>query len=128
MTANIIYWYIGYYFVMLAAVIIEVNTAGNRWSPALFLTILTMHFLFGLWEARKKKSLLMERYIPFTKRSLLAIATDALLICALVVGSFWMDAALHAASTDDLFIVTLVTACVGNTGCVLLHKYEIKPT
>ena len=123
--------YVGYYFVMLAAIITELNTPGNLWSPALLIIVTGLHFLYGLkkaWDDRNATATLTDRYMQGTCSSFLAIATDALLVGAFVAAVVWMDAAVRSHQTpadnltiDELFVATLIMAAVGNFGCILLH-------
>jgi hypothetical protein len=116
---------------MLAAIITELNTPGNLWSPALLITVTGLHFLYGLkkaWDDRNVTATLTDRYMQGTCSSFLAIATDALLVGAFVAAVVWMDAAVRSHQTpadnltiDELFVATLIMAAVGDFGCILLH-------
>jgi hypothetical protein len=124
--------YVLYFAVLGTALAAEIEYPGNQLSPGLTLTVLTLHFILGIIESFGSQTAgAIERYFTCGAswwRSILAIATDSLLVAALVLGSMWMYATNHNLATRDLAINSLVCATVGNTGCVVLRvtsKYTL---
>ena len=126
--------YAMYYVVMLVAAIIETNLPGNRWSPALFLLILGLHFAYGAFElftadttenGGTRKGWLSDRYCAAKWESVVAATTDLLLGAAVVVGIIWMHAATQSQNTLNLFAVTSLLAAFGNLGCVVLRVNNV---
>ena len=119
--------YAGYYGVMLVAYKVEHDVPGNRWSPGLFLLILALHFVIGVYETFKREesdtiyAWLTKRYCTARWQSVVAIALDVLLSAALIVAILWMQAAVRSERTWDLFVATFLLAGLGNAGCVVLR-------
>jgi hypothetical protein len=126
--------YVMYFAVLGTALAAEIEYPGNQMSPGLTLSVLTLHFMLGIVESRESPTW-WKRYFTCGAlwwRSTLAIATDSLLVAALVLASMWMYATDHDIETRELAINSLVCATVGNLGCVVLRftskKYTLLET